>query len=380
MTDLPFPTSGIPFYKGKLVSVPGSTGLIGSWVIKILRESDAKVLGFLHKRPGNQFSALADRTIPVDFTSPEGARYACRGAEIVVNCAGITGGIGITKVDPVSYVGPATMLACNLIDACHREGVERMGFLSSTTVYPAIDWPADEDGKAMSNDPESQWTAQEWPHCSNPYKLYEGIGHSKRFLEQLCRYYYERVGLKCAVVRPSGAYGRFDNFDESTSHVVPGMIQRALKGLGEWRASPSGMTSAIEGSVEPGNAGGSFEVWGDGEDVRDLIHAQDVAYGYLLAVAKVEDATPINLASGTGVTTRTLAEHVLRSAGSEAQIVCNPDKPTALRSRLVNIDRAVGRLGFAPRISLADGIADTVQWYRGEIESGAAALRASTIK
>jgi nucleoside-diphosphate-sugar epimerase len=134
MPDLPFPTSGIPFYKGKLVSVPGATGLIGSWVIKILRESDAKVLGFLHKRPGNSLSALADRTITADFTSPEGARYACRGAEIVVNCAGITGGIGITKVDPVSYVGPATMLACNLIDACHREGVERMGFLSSFVV------------------------------------------------------------------------------------------------------------------------------------------------------------------------------------------------------------------------------------------------------
>jgi|SRR5579864_292423 len=360
MPDLPFPTSGIPFYKGKLVSVPGATGLIGSWVVKILRESDAKVLGFLHKRPGNSLSALADRTIPVDFTSPEGARYACRGAEIVVNCAGITGGIGITKVDPVSYVGPATMLACNLIDACHREGVERMGFLSSTTVYAAQDGSVSEE--LLGDD---------------PYKLYEGIGYSKRFLERLCRYYYERVGLKCAVVRPSGAYGRFDNFDESTSHVVPGMIQRSLKGLGEWRASPAGMSSAIEGSVEPGNAGETFEIWGDGEDVRDLIHAQDVAYGYLLAVAKVEDATPINLASGTGVTTRALAEHVLRSAGSAAQIVCNPEKPTALRSRLVNIDRAVGRLGFAPRISLAEGIADTVQWYRGEVESGAAQLRAA---
>lgn len=326
MTDLPFPTSGIPFYRGKRVSVPGATGLIGSWVVKILRESDAKVLGFLHKRPGNDFSALADRTIPADFMSQEGARYACRGAEIVVNCAGITGGIGITQVDPVSYVGPATVLACNLIDACHREGVERMGFLSSTTVYAETIAPVSEGDLGENESP--------------PYKLYEGIGYSKRFLEKLCRYYHERVGLKCAVVRPSGAYGRHDNFDESTSHVVPGMIQRALK------------------------AKETFEVWGDGEDVRDLIHAQDVAYGYLLAVAKVDDATPINLASGVGVTTQQLARQVLSATQWNAELVFNPDKPMALRSRLVDIDRAVGRLGFAPRISLAEGIADTVGWYR----------------
>jgi GDP-L-fucose synthase len=343
MTHLPFPTSGIPFYKNRKVSVPGATGLIGSWVVKILRESDARITGWMHKRAPGELTGLCDRLVPGDMSHPDGARYMVKGAEIVVNCVGITGGVGITKVDPVSYVGPATALTCNLIDACHKEGVERMGFLSSTTVYSPTAKPVSED--ILGGD---------------PYKLYEGIGYSKRFLEKLCSYYHERVGLKCAVVRPSGAYGRFDNFDESTSHVVPGMIQRALKGVQNWKLKTGDPPDIV---TEPDK---TFEVWGDGEDVRDLIHAQDVAYGYLLAVAKVDDATPINLASGIGVSTRQLAAAVLGAVGSNAEIVCNPDKPTALRSRLVDIDRAIGRLGFSPRIGLAEGVADTVEWYRAQ--------------
>src|SRR5260370_8333018 len=85
----------------------------------------------------------------------------------------------------------------------------------------------------------------------------------------------EKTGIKIAIVRPSGAYGRYDNFDQSTSHVVPGLINRAL-------------------ALKPGEP---FEVWGDGLGVRDLIHAEDVARGFFLAISKSPNSDPINLAS-----------------------------------------------------------------------------------
>jgi GDP-L-fucose synthase len=336
MPDLPFSTDGIDFYRGKTVVVPGATGLLGSWVVKLLRESGAHIRAVYHDREPNEFSGLADEFVRCHLMLPYDAREAVRGAEVVVNCAGVTGGVGIVAVNPTGYVGPATAMACNIIDACRAEHVPRMGFLSSTTVYAPQDGPVSEDilGDA-------------------PYKLYEGIGYSKRFLEQLCRYYHERAGMKIAVVRPSGAYGRFDNFDERTSHVVPGMIQRAL---------------GIKTDLGPdrSHADPTFEIWGDGEDVRDLIHAQDVARGYLLAIAQIEDATPINLASGEGVSTRHLAEMVLETLGSKVPITCNREKPSALRSRLVDISRARDRLGFEPQIQLDAGLEDTVGWYQKE--------------
>lgn len=326
MTPDRFPTSGVPFYKGKRVTVTGATGLIGSYVVKLLKESGASVRAILNRRPPNEFSSMADEAHQMDLMLPREAKWAMDEAEIVLSCAGITGGVGLTKVDPVSYAGPATSLVINTLHAAHEAKVERFGFLSSTTVYAARETPVEETDELIGD----------------PYPLYYGIGWSKRFLERLCRYYFERTGMKVAIVRPSGAYGRFDNFTQETSHVIPGMISRAL---------------ALKN-------GDPFEIWGDGGDTRDFIHAQDVAMGFLLAVAKTTRGDPINLASGVGITTGELAKTVLQAVGSRAEIWFNTEKLSAMRTRLVSIDRAKSTLGFKPSIPLEHGLVDTVRWLK----------------
>jgi len=114
--------------------------------------------------------------------------------------------------------------------------------------------------------------------------------------------------------------------------------------------------------LEPGQP---FEVWGDGEDVRDIVHAQDVARCLLLAIANDTSARPFNAASGIGVTTKTLARVILDAVGkSTAEILTRPDKPSALRKRLVDVSRAQDELGFAAQISLAEGVRDVVAFRR----------------
>jgi len=321
-----FPTLGIPYYKDKLVCVTGATGLIGSYVVKLLSESGASIRAIGHERFYQEFTPSIDcaRTNR-NLLNPVQAREAVHGAEIVIGCAGITGGVNLPKLDPVSYVGPATVIAINTLHACVEEGVKRFGYLSSTTVYAPSDGPVREE---------------DVQHDDKLYPLYRGIGHSKRFLEKLCAYYHETTGIGVGIVRPSGAYGRFDNFDEKTSHVLPGMIDRAL------------------------HAEDTFEVWGDGQDTRDFIHAQDVARCLLLATAMLPDADPVNAASGLGVTTAALAQTVLNAVGSDAKIVFAPSKPSALKTRLVDVSKAKKLLGFTAKISLEDGIRDTVEWRK----------------
>jgi len=312
----------LEYFKGKKVVVTGATGLIGSYAIKLLRECDtAQLVAHSYAKVANEFTEGLE-LYHGDLMDPQYAGAMVHDMDVCVNCAGITGGIGLAHSNPIDYVGPATVLACNVIHACYQNKV-RLGFLSSTTVYAPQDQPVEESD--LLREP--------------PFPLYAGIGYSKRFLEQLCRYYHEKVGLEVAIVRPSGAFGRYDNFDEKTSHVLPGMVNRALR----------------EKEV--------FEVWGDGNDVRDLVHAEDIARGFLLAIALAPNADPINLASGKGITTLDLARTILRAVGSDAEIVTNPNKPVALKSRLVNIRKANRLLGYVPQISLERGIQDTVDWF-----------------
>ncbi len=315
------------FFRDKLVAVTGATGLNGSYIMNALSGTGAKVRAVIHRRPPTEFTKLADEFVTANLMEGEATRSAIKGAEIVIHAGGVTGGIPFAMADPAALVAPNAIIATQVIDACAKEKVERLCVLSSTTVYPPSDLPVKED---------EAWTGE-------PYEMYYGIGWVKRFTEKLCTFYAENYGLQVAIVRPAGAYGRFDDFDEGTSHVIPAMIARAVSG------------------VNP------FVVWGDGGDVRDFVHASDLAQGALLAVEKHANCDAVNIASGVPCTTGQLAKIILEAVGSGAEIKFDPTKPSAMRIRKVDISKAQSLLGYSPRMSLHEGIRDTVAWYRSRL-------------
>lgn len=304
--------------------VTGASGLNGSYVVKALVESGAKVRGVIHTRPPTEYTKLAHELVKADLMDNKSTREAVRGAEVVIHAGGITGGVPLAIKDPGALVAPNAIISSQIVHSCAQEKVGRLGFLSSTVVYPPLTEAVRED--------------QAW--SGDPYEIYFGIAWVKRFAEKLCQFYYDKCGLKIAIVRPSGTYGRYDNFDEGTSHVLPAFIQRAMSG-----ADP-------------------FVVWGDGNDVRDFVHASDLANGILLAVEKHPTCDPINIASGAACTTRELAETILQITENRAKIVVDKTKPSALPVRRVDITKAKTLLGYNPKVSLRDGIRDTVEWYR----------------
>ncbi|MCL4435490.1 MAG: NAD-dependent epimerase/dehydratase family protein [Thaumarchaeota archaeon] len=312
------------FYNGKFVCVTGASGMNGSYVVKTLVEQGAKVRAVVHERPSNEYTKMADKIVKKNLMVLSEAHDAVRGVDIVIHTAGITGGVPLAVNDPGALVAPNAVINSQVIHACAKEKVERLGFTSSTVVYPPLERPVKE---------EEAW-------IGDPYPLYYGISWVKRFSEKICRYYGDTYGLKVAVVRPSGIYGRYDNFNENSGHVLPAFIQRALK-----------MTNP-------------FVVWGDGKDVRDFLHASDFANGILLATEKYAVNDPINIASGQAVTTGELAETVLKAAGSKAKVKYDPSKPTALKVRMIDISKAKKLLGYEPKTPLLEGIQDTINWYK----------------
>ncbi len=272
------------FFRDTLVAVTGATGLSGSYIVKALSEAGANVRAVVHRRPPTEFTRLASELVTADLMDAESTRSAIKGAEIVIHAGGVTGGIPFATADPAAQVYPNAIIATQVVDACARGRVQRLCLLSSTTVYPPSDLPMKE---------EEAWTG-------DPPGVYYGTGWVKRFSEKLCKFYAEKYGLQVAIVRPSAIYGRFDDFDEGTSHVIPAMIARAVSG-----ADP-------------------FVIWGDGGDVRDFLHASDLAQGALLAVESHANCDALNIASGVSCNTGELARMVLEAVGSTAKINVRP--------------------------------------------------------
>jgi len=309
-----------------VVAVTGSTGLNGSYLVKALVEAGAKVRAITHVRPANEYTKLASETVSADLMDARQASEAVRGAEVVMHGAGITGGAPLAISEPGAMVAPNAVINSQVIHACAKERVSRLGFISSIVVYPALSEPMRED--------------QAW--SGEPYELYYGLAWVKRFSEKLCKFYHDNTSLKVAIIRPSGSYGRFDNFDEGTSHALPAIMKRALSGK------------------DP------LKVWGDGLDVRDYVHASDIANGLLLSVVKYLVCDPVNIASGEAITTKDLAQTMLDILGSKARLEFDASKPTALRERRVDISKAKRVLSYLPKVSLREGLADTMGWYRGQ--------------
>jgi len=177
----------------------------------------------------------------------------------------------------------------------------------------------------------------------------------RRYLELLGRFAASKSSLNVAICRPTAVYGRYDDFDPQTSHVIPALIRRAVS-----KENP-------------------FVVWGTGEEMRDFLHVTDLVRGCLLLLEKHADCDPVNIGYGEAFSVRQIVENILKASGhSNADVQFDATKPTTIPKRMVDVTKARTLLGFSPSMTLPEGLADTVSWYRdqrrGETSSSAGGL------
>ncbi len=311
------------FYEGKKVLVTGGTGFVGTHIVQELLAQGARVRVPIHRRPLKTNDPRIE-TLPADLTQIEDCKRLMRDVRYVFHAAGGVASASVTDDYAMASISENLILTSRVLQAAWAMKVERFCFCSSSTCYPAADYPVKE---------EQMWEGE--PHAS-----YFGYAWMRRYLEKLVEYVASKSSMKIAVLRPTAIYGRFDNFDVNTCHVIPALIRRALE------------------KEDP------FVVWGTGDEIRDILHITDLAKACLLMLEKYAVCDPVNIGHGEGVTIRELMRLILKCCGHEqVEVVFDPSKPTTLPVRLVDISKARKLLDFKPQVTLGDGLLDTVRWY-----------------
>lgn len=317
---------------GAKVLIAGGSGFIGANLIPRVFSEGCQVRATLHQRPAVIEDPRIDY-VTADLTYMEDCQRVVEGMDFVFMCAASTSGAAVIQSTPLVHVTPNVVMNAQLLEAAYFAQVKKFLFLSSNAAYPPTgDRPVKEDEM----------------FDGEPYKSYVGVGWMKRYTEILCQYYSESLNpsMSTVVIRPSNIYGPYDDFDPATSHVTAATIKKVVE-----RHDP-------------------IEVWGTGDDIRDVIYIDDFVDAVVLATKKLDAYDPLNVGLGIGYSLKEILQTTLEVDGyTDANIKYDPTKPSTIPVRLIDTSRAEKTLGFKATTSLREGLRKTVEWYRESIKS-----------
>jgi GDP-L-fucose synthase len=240
---------------------------------------------------------------------------------------------------PAEFIRDNLLVQTSVIDAAHRFGVSKLVFLGSSCIYPKL--------AAQPMREEYLLTGALEP-TNDAYAIAKLAGI------KMCQAYRRQFGFDAVSVLPTNLYGPNDNFSERSSHVIPGLIRRMHD-------------AKVSGAHE-------FEVWGSGTPRREFLHADDFAAAIVTVMERYSAEEPINIGSGSDLTIAELANTVRDIVGLAAEIRFDASKPDGTPRKLLEVSR-IKSLGWAPKVGLSEGLADTYRWYCEHNLSPSAILR-----
>jgi GDP-L-fucose synthase len=325
------------YWDRKKVLVTGGGGFIGSHVVERLlhvgrgvrvtvadHRSDIK-----RRNLSAVWKDISFKHAQVD--EPAAALKLCKGQDVVINMAAKVGGVHYNSVHHASLFRDNMRIGLSMIEAARLARVKRFVVVSSACVYPR---------DCMIPTPESEGL-RDAPETTN-----EGYGWAKRMQEYLGKAYADEFGLSVAVPRPYNAYGPRDDFDPKRSHVIAALVKRVCDGENPLR------------------------VWGDGRSTRSFLYVEDFARGVLEVAENYAKADPLNLGADEEISVKDLAALIVSLAKSPAKIVFDTSKPAGQARRHCDATKARETIGFEARVSLEEGLAKTIAWYREHEKRG----------
>jgi GDP-L-fucose synthase len=307
----------VSFWKDKKVLVTGGGGFLGRHVVQRLH------------REGVQ-EVIAPRSAEYDLRQNEDIQLLLEKSrpDLILHLAAICGGIEANRQRPGTFFYDNAMMGIQLIEQARLVGVQKMVVLGTVCSYPKhAPTPFRED---------DIWNG--YPEETNaPYGL------AKKMLLVQLQAYRQQYKFAGIYLLPVNLYGPWDNFDLTSSHVIPAMIRKMVEA--KKQKAPE------------------LTLWGSGNVSREFLFVEDCVEGILLAAEHYNKPEPVNLGTGNEITIRDLAQTIAKMVGYEGDLRWDTSRPDGQPKRRLDTSRASKEFGFLAKTSFEDGVRKTIDWF-----------------
>jgi len=265
--------------------------------------------------------------VQCDLRDPQQVADVLKDVNIVMQFAATTTGAKDIVSKPYIHVTDNVIMNSYLLREVFEQGIERFIFPSCTIMYQKS---------------EAALKEADYNPSDEILSFYYGAGHTKVYLENMCKFYAGFGKTKHTVIRHSNLYGPHDKYDLEKSHVTGATITKV-------------MTS------EDGNV----NVWGTGEESRDLLYVEDFISFIEASIDSQQDNYALyNVGLGKAIKIKDLVKKVIQCSGRDLNIVHDLSKPTVPTSLFLDCTKAKEELSWQPNYTLEQGLLKTIAWYR----------------
>ena len=300
------------------ILILGSTGLVGSNLYH----------KYLEKYPDANILAPKRYSLNLNDWKDTLAYLLTHKPDVVFLCAAKVGGIKANNDFKASFITENLKIQTNVIEACFLSGIKKLVFLGSSCIYPKhAEVPIKE---------ESLLSGYLEP-TNDAYAIAKIAGI------KMCQSYRQQYGSDYISVMPCNLYGPGDNFDLTSSHVLPALIRKFHEAKLENKES--------------------VEIWGTGKPMREFLYVDDLADALIFLSENYSDERIINVGAGEDISILNLSELIAKEVGYAGNIIFNSEYPDGTMRKVMDTTR-INDLGWKPKTSLEGGIKKTYEYYK----------------
>ncbi|HHI04338.1 MAG TPA: GDP-L-fucose synthase [Candidatus Woesearchaeota archaeon] len=310
----------------KKIIVTGGAGFLGKHIVRKLIErgvSKDNIFIPYHK----EYDLRKEQDIKRMFSDFK--------ADIVIHLAAKVGGIGLNREKPGELFYDNIMIGVQLMEQARLNKVEKFVAIGTICAYPKFTPVPFKEKDLWDGYPEE---------TNAPYGL------AKKMLLVQSQAYRQQYCFNSIFLLPVNLYGPGDNFDPSSSHVIPALIKKCV--------------DAVENNKD------KINVWGTGKASREFLYVEDAAEGIILATEKYDKSEPVNLGAGFEITIKDLVEKIAKLTGFKGEIEWDHSKPDGQPRRMLDVSKAKKEFDFTAKTDFDEGLKKTIEWYKEQRERG----------